>query len=71
MLTQITNKINISGSMAALLLASCLFVSCGEAKKTESTEAAPADTTLTPLTAPDTLPAKDSTATKRPEPRKT
>lgn len=71
MLTQITNKFNISGSFAALLLASFLFVSCGEAKKTESTEAAPADTTLSPLTAPDSLPEKDTTANKRPEPRKT
>ncbi|MCF0075023.1 hypothetical protein LZD49_31350 [Dyadobacter sp. CY261] len=71
MMTQITNKIKMCGSLAAMLLASWMFVSCGNAQKTEATEASPATDTLETLTAPDSLNELDSNAKVRPEPRKT
>lgn len=74
-MSQFTNKIKICGAFAVLLLTSLVFVSCGNAQKTETTESAPiVDSTeqaLDSLTVPDSLPAMDDSAKLRPEPRKT
>lgn len=71
-MAQVTNKFKMCGSLAAILLAAWVFVSCGNAQKTEATEATPITDTLETLTVPDSLPdAVDSNAKTRPEPRKT
>lgn len=74
-MSQFTNKIKKCGALPAMLFASWMFVSCGNTQKKEATEAVPAaDTTeqaLDTLTVPDSLPAIDTSAKVRPEPRKT
>ncbi|GGM81547.1 hypothetical protein GCM10010967_11710 [Dyadobacter beijingensis] len=74
-MSQFTNKIKKCGALPAMLFAAWMLVSCGNAQKTEATEAVPAtDTTeqaLDTLTMPDSLPVIDSAAKIRPEPRTT
>ncbi|WAC12536.1 hypothetical protein [Dyadobacter pollutisoli] len=72
------NKIKLSSLFTVVLLTSLMFVSCNKEKKSEEAEGAAADTTqvidskMAPdSAATDSLPALDSSASTRPEPRKT
>lgn len=75
---QNTNKIKLTSLFTVILLTSWMFVSCNKEKKTEEAAGAAADTTqviesqMAPdSAATDSLPALDSSASTRPEPRKT
>ncbi|TDE15575.1 hypothetical protein [Dyadobacter psychrotolerans] len=72
---KITNKIKLSGLFAVVAVATLTFASCSSEKKAEDTETTSDSTgqimapdTLTP---PDSLPTVDTSASTRPEPRKT